>query len=305
MLLLDGKVVRDKIADELKAEIEKLDQKPELVIFQLGDLAESSTYIAQKIKFGEKIGAIVTHKKLPQDVARTELIQEIQLANENESVTGIIVQLPIPNSLEKDEIIEAIDPKKDVDGQTSANIKLLFENRKEGYTPATTRGILTLLDYHKISIAGKHVVIVGRSSLVGKPTALAFLNRDATVTVCHSKTQNLQTITKSADILVAAAGKPKLITKDHVSDGQVVVDVGINVIQNVQNEVYPRQTRQNARINLEKPEAEPPARKLVGDVDFENVSKIVKAISPVPGGAGPMTVASLFQNLLEAYARQT
>ena len=293
MLVLDGKGLRDKIAEGLKSEIDKLDQKPELVIFQVGDVAESNTYIGQKIKFGEKIGAIVTVKKLLEDVPQPELIKEIQLANDNKNVHGIIVQLPIPKELDKNKIIETIDPTKDVDGQTAANIKRLFEDNPQpgntpgvdsdspgvsfdGFIPATTRGVFTLLDHYKISVTGKHVVVVGRSTLVGKPTALEFLNRNATVTIAHSKTSHLSLITKSADILVVAAGKPKLITKDYVSKEQVVVDVGINVIDG----------------------------KLIGDVDFENVKNIVSAISPVPGGAGPMTVASLFQNLLEAYKNQ-
>lgn len=296
--ILDGKIVRDKIAQDLSKQISSLDQKPKLVIFQVGDVAESNTYINQKVKFGQRIGAIVEHKKLPQDIPGHELITQIQLENKDSSTHGIIVQLPIPENLDKDEIIQSIDPKKDVDGQTSTNIKLLFENSPKGYTPATTKGILSLLDYYKISPEAKHVVFVGRSSLVGKPTALAFLNRDATITVCHKKTKNLASITKTADILVVAAGKAKLITIEHVSKGQIIIDVGINVIE---NEPKPSQTPNNAK----KPETEPPARKLVGDVDFESVSKIVAAISTVPGGAGPMTVASLFQNLLEAYSHQT
>src|SRR3989338_551333 len=224
--ILDGKVVRDKIADELKAEIEKLDQKPELVIFQLGDVPESNTYIGQKIKFGEKVGASVKLEKLPEKISQTELIGHINQFNDDPNVNGIIVQLPIPNTLDKDKIIDTIEPKKDVDGQTSTNIKLLFEDKVQGYMPATTKGILSLLDYYKIPQAGKHVVVIGRSSLVGKPTALAFLNKDATVTVCHKKTKNLARITKGADILVVAAGRPKLITKDHVTRGQVIIDVG-------------------------------------------------------------------------------
>lgn len=296
---LDGKVVRDKIAEELKKEISRLRSKCKLVIFQVGDVAESNTYIGQKVKFGEKIGAVVTLKKLAQDVPQSELIQQIQLANENKSVTGIIVQLPIPDSLGKDEVIEAIDPKKDVDGQTSTNVKALVEGssrqartiskaflRKTSFVPATTKGILTLLDHYKIPVEGKHVVVVGRSALVGKPTALAFLNADATVTVCHKKTINLKLETRNADILVVAVGKPNTITKEHVKAGQVVVDVGINVQDEVQDEVEPRY------------EVQP--RILIGDVDFDAVSKIVAAITPVPGGVGPMTVASLFQNLLEA-----
>ena len=270
---------------------------PKLIIIQVGDLAESNAYIRQKILFGQKIGAIVDHQKLPENISQKNLQTTISKLNTDPSVTGIIVQMPIPASLDKDTIIDSITPQKDVDGLTSVNLKLLWENRSEGHIPATTKGILTLLDYYKIPIAAKKVVVVGRSFLVGKPTALAFLNRDATVTICHKETRNLKLETKNADILVVAVGKTNLITKDHVSADQVIVDVGINAINN-------RQTTNDKRLTT-KPESELSSRKLVGDVDFENVSKIVAAITPVPGGVGPMTVASLFENLLAAYKRQT
>lgn len=327
--ILNGKIVRDKIAEKLKAEISRRnlsrarsrDSKIKLVIIQVGDLVESNAYIKQKVLFGEKIGAIVDHQKFPENISQENLIRELSTVNREPSVHGIIIQQPVPDHLDKDKIIEAIDPKKDVDGQTSVNIKLLFEGSarntpgvesrsyqentpgvNSGFVPATTKGILTLLDYYKIPVESKHVVVVGRSSLVGKPTALAFLNRDATVTICHSKTQNLPKITKSADILVAAAGKPKLITKKYVSKGQVVIDVGINIINH--NHLRGERSYTSKVSVTSKPETEPQARKLIGDVDFDEVSRIVGAITPVPGGCGPMTVASLFQNLLEAYKRR-
>ncbi|OGD84548.1 hypothetical protein A2696_01945 [Candidatus Curtissbacteria bacterium RIFCSPHIGHO2_01_FULL_41_13] len=279
--ILDGRVVRNKIAQKLKTLNSKLKTRPKLVIIQVGDLPQSNTYIRQKILFGQKIGAVVNHVKLDKNVGEQKLRTMISKLNTDPSVNGIIIQMTIPKHIDRDKIIDAIVPEKDVDGLTSTNLKLLWEDRQEGYTPATTAGILTLLRYHNIAIAGKHVVVVGRSSLVGKPTTLAFLNRDATVTVCHSQTKNLKAETNKADILIVAVGKPNLITKDHVSRGQVVIDVGINIA-----------------------EVEPPQKKLVGDVDFEKVSKIVAAITPVPGGVGPMTVASLFENLLEAFTRQ-
>src|SRR3989344_9485454 len=232
MKILDGRIVRDKIAQRLTSEIAKLKSRPKLVILQVGDLAESNAYIRQKILFGQKIGAIVDHQKLPENISQKNLQTTISKLNTDPSVIGIIVQMPIPASLDKDTIIDSITPQKDVDGLTSVNLKLLWENRSEGHIPATTKGILTLLDYYKIPIAAKKVVVVGRSFLVGKPTALAFLNRNATVTICHKETRNLKLETKNADILVVA-------------------------------------------------------------------------ITPVPGGIGPMTVASLFENLLEAYKRQT
>ena len=296
--ILNGKIVNEKIAKELKTQISALGTKPKLVIIQVGDLPESNAYIARKIAFGQKIGAIVDHQKFPQDVTQEKLRSMISKLNTDSSVTGIIVQMPLPTNLDKDKIIEAIDPKKDVDGLTSQNIKKLWGSKNDAVIPATTKGILTILDYYKIPISRQKVVIIGRSTLVGKPTLLAFLNRDATVTVCHKATKNLPEHTKSADILVVATGKPNLIGKEHVTKGQVVVDVGINVISQTQNSELRNQ-------NSTKPEVEPTSRQLIGDVDFDGVKNIVAAISPVPGGIGPMTVASLFENLLDAYKSQT
>jgi|SRR3990167_8672670 len=293
MKLLDGKKLNEKIAEKLKAEISRLRSKPKLIIIQVGDLAESNAYIGRKVKFGEKIGTLVEHKKFPEEITQSKLITQISSLNTDSSVTGIIVQMPLPKHIDKDEIIDAIEPTKDVDGLTSRNLKLLWEAKGEGFVPATTKGVISLLDEYKIPIEGKYVVVVGRSFLVGKPTFLAFLNRNATVTVCHRHTKDLAKHTKSADILIVAAGKPNLIGKEHVSKNQIVIDVGINAIP---NEVSPRRDYEERPRNIRNI--------LVGDVNFAEVSKIVKAISPVPGGAGPMTVASLFENLLEAYKHQ-
>ena len=295
--ILDGKVVNEKIAEQLRIEIAKRGTRPKLVIIQVGDVPESNAYIGRKKAFGQKIGAEVKLKRFPETISQKELVGQIIVYNRDPQYHGIIVQMPIPAHLDKDTIIDSINPQKDVDGLTSVNLKHLWENDNEGYTPATTKGILTLLAYYKIPISRQKVVVVGRSFLVGKPTALTFLNRDATVTICHKETRNLKLETRNADILVVAAGKPNLITKDHVRRGQVVVDVGINVIND-------RQTT-NAKRLTQKPETEPVDRKIVGDVDFDAVSKIVSAITPVPGGIGPMTVASLFENLLETYKSQT
>lgn len=298
--ILDGKIIRDKIAGELKAKIQNLLPAPRLVIIQVGDNPESNTYIAQKIKFGERIGANVKLVKLPEDVTEKTFQFQISTFNSERSVHGIIVQMPIAKNLDKDSIIEMIDSEKDVDGQTAVNIKKLIENDQAGFVPATTKGILTMLEYYKIPVSGKHVVVIGRSSLVGKPTALALLNKDATVTICHSKTKDLANVTKSADILIVAAGNPRLITQDYVSPNQTVIDVGINVLPSSRSDL---ETTERSDL-LKRPESEPTGRKLIGDVDFESVSIIVKAISPVPGGIGPLTVASLFENLLDAYIHQ-
>lgn len=281
-ILLDGKVARDSIAGELKNSISALKNKPKLAIIQVGDKEESNKYIKQKRLFAEKIGAQVEHIKFPEDITEEKVCAEIQKLNADFLVHGIIVQLPLPAGLDKNIIIQSIDPVKDVDGLTSVNTKLLWSNEK-GHMPATARGIITLLDYYKIPIKGRKVVVVGRSDLVGKPVAIAFLNRDATVTICHKETSDIMSETKRADILVIAAGDPEFITKDFVREGQVVVDVGINVTKS--NHLH----------------EEIPDKKLVGDVKYGEVSDIVDAISPVPGGVGPMTVLSLFQNLLDAY----
>jgi methylenetetrahydrofolate dehydrogenase (NADP+)/methenyltetrahydrofolate cyclohydrolase len=289
MKILDGKIVRDQISQNLKLKIarpenfrrENLKLKPKLVIIQVGDNSESNAYISQKIKFGEKIGAIIELKKFPADVSEETLNSQVSILNSNHSVHGIIIQLPVSDRLDKDKLIELIDPKKDIDGLTTTNQKLLLENNPNAVVPATAKGIITILNYYKIPIKGKKVTVVGRSKLVGAPVATLFRNLGAQVTVCHSQTPDLKAETKNADIIVVAVGKPNLIGREHVSPNQVVVDVGINVEEVDGN------------------------RKLIGDVNFAEVYPIVSAITPVPGGVGPMTVASLFENLLEAHKKQT
>lgn len=271
--ILNGKALSDILAEELKKQVALLPMKLKLVIIQVGNLEASDRYIRHKKIFAEKIGVLVEHAAHPEDIGEKELITDVKKYNADTTVHGIIVQLPLPAHIDTDTVIEAIDPKKDVDGLTSRNIKLLFDGRK-GSVPATTRGIVALLEHYKVDLSGKKVVVVGRSSLVGKPTALALLSKDATVTICHLHTKNLHEETKRADILVVAAGSRGLIGANHVSKNQIVVDVGINIF--------------------------PGSKKLEGDVDFPVVEKIVKAITPVPGGVGPMTIVSLFQNLIEA-----
>ncbi len=285
-LLLDGKKVRDEIAAKLREHISTCSTKPKLVVIQVGENEESATYIRQKKLFGESIGALVEHVQLPPHATEQDLFATIEALNVDASVHGIIVQMPIPESMDKSAVVDAIAPEKDVDGLGRDNIKALWENRKDGFVPATTKGVMALLEYYNIPVAGKHVVVVGRSSLVGKPTAQALLNADATVTIAHRKTQNFSEVTKMADILIVAAGKPHFIQQDDVREGQVVIDVGITAVTG------------------EKLDEEVAEKTIAGDVHFDVVKDIVAAISPVPGGVGPMTVASLFQNLLEAYERQ-
>ncbi len=274
--ILDGKKVRDFIARKIELELKKLKVHPKLVIIQVGNDPRSSVYVKQKKIFGEKLGFEVEYVQIKKNILEKELISKIEELSLNKFVHGIIVQLPLPKNLSESKVTEAISAEKDVDGMNSENIKALLEGNSIGFIPATTKGIISLLDFYKIKIESKKVVIVGRSLLVGRPTALAFLNRNATVTICHSKTKNLKEEIKSADIVIAALGKPLFINKSFVKKGQVIIDVGITKVGDI----------------------------LLGDVDYKAINKIVGAITPVPGGVGPMTVISLFENVLLAYKRQ-
>lgn len=275
-IILSGREVSDHLLAELKEQVIKLD--PKLTVVQVGEDPASASYIKQKFKSCEKIGMRSEHRHLPAETSLEELMAIVDELNADDDVSGFIVQLPLPDHLADHvpEIIRAIDPKKDVDGFGAYNLgKILLSKEFEHLPPATPAGIIQMLNYYKIDIAGKHAVIVGRSNIVGKPLALMLLNRDATVTVCHSKTQNLGEITSQADILISAVGKAKLITADMVKEGAVIIDVGMN------------RTDEG----------------LVGDVDFDAVKEKVSAITPVPGGVGPMTVASLMRNCVRAKER--
>jgi methylenetetrahydrofolate dehydrogenase (NADP+)/methenyltetrahydrofolate cyclohydrolase len=278
MLILDGKKIKAKISSVLKDEIElfKLSGKlsPKLVILQVGNNEVSNIYIKQKIAFAEQIGAFAELIKFEENITNEKILEKVSELNKDNSVHGIILQLPIPKNLNQSDILNAIDPKKDVDGLGAENIYNLVRNDSSGIIPATSRGVITLLKEYGVEVAGKNVVMVGRSLLVGKSLFLALTNLNATVTLCHSETQNLSKITKTADIIISAVGKPGIINDDYVNEKQVVVDVGIS--------------RNEAGI-------------IYGDVILEKVS--VSALSPVPGGVGQMTVASLFQNLVETYKK--
>jgi methylenetetrahydrofolate dehydrogenase (NADP+)/methenyltetrahydrofolate cyclohydrolase len=270
MVLLDGTALAKKQKEALKAVVSTRMSVPHLAIVQIGDDPASDVYVARKAAFGKEIGAEVTLVKLPNETTTEQAVAKITELNTDKSVHGIIVQLPVPAHVGKEVVINTIDPKKDVDGLTAVNMWKLMDD-KSGIVPATPRGIASLLTAHGIDLEGAHVVIVGDSLLVGKSSAVHFLNQNATVTVCHDKTKDLSSLTKQADILMVAVGKPGLISHFHVSPGQVVVDIGI--------------TRK-------------PDGTVVGDVDFDAVKDIVAALTPVPGGVGPMTVVSLFENLL-------
>jgi methylenetetrahydrofolate dehydrogenase (NADP+)/methenyltetrahydrofolate cyclohydrolase len=269
-VLLDGKKVAGELEAHIREVVAKSSRKLTLVIIQIGDKEESSVYIKQKKKFGERVGIEVDHVMIPEDVSMDEALLTIAKQNENEDVLGIILQLPIPKHLDSSALIDAISLQKDVDGMTARSVKALVEG-KSGMVPATTRGILALLEHYKIEVSGKRVLVVGRSTLVGRPTALALITAGATVTVAHRATRDLVEEVKRADIVITAIGAPKFFDSSYFREGQVVIDVGINRQDGV----------------------------LVGDVDFEGVQNLVASITPVPGGVGPMTVASLFLNLID------
>lgn len=273
MELLDGKVVKAKLLEDLKDKINKLDTKLGLTVIQVGEDPASSVYVRQKNKMAESLGFNFNHIKLDENIKEEELLNIIEKLNNDDNVDGILVQMPIPNHLNAKKIQNAILPCKDVDGLTDINIGRLSHNI-DSLVPCTPMGIIDLLKYYNIDINGKNVVIVGRSDLVGKPLALLMANNDATVTLCHSKTKNLSFYTKNADILVVAIGRANFIKKEDVKKGSVIIDVGINRMED---------------------------GKLCGDVLFEEVKDKASYISPVPGGVGQMTVAELGYNTYKAH----
>lgn len=286
--ILDGRAVRDALLPGLKERFSRLSSAPVLAIIQVGDRPDSNAYIQAKKNFAAKLGVEARHLKLPEAISEKELIARIWEQNEDEAVKGIIVQLPLPIALDQDAVIEAISPKKDVDALTSSSVKRWLEGREDALWPATTRGVKELLAHYKIDLFGTHAVVVGRSMLVGKPLAAFCLSENASLAVCHSKTADLAAETKQADILIVAAGKPGLIRADHVKPGAVVIDVGINTVKG-----------EKLEDEIEDASSGVAATKLVGDVDFEAAASVASAITPVPGGVGPMTVLGLFENLAD------
>ena len=276
MQLLDGKLVAKTIKNDLKKEVEKLtkiyNRAPNLSIIVVGCNEASAIYVRNKIKAAEYVGIQTQLISKDADVTTEELIKIIDELNNNDLVDGIIVQLPLPKHISEETIINAISEDKDVDGFSIKNKGKLFTGL-DGFKSATPYGIIKLLDYYNIDLVGKKAVVIGRSNIVGKPMAIMLLEKNATVTICHSKTQNLKEITKSADLVVAAIGKAKFITSDMIKDDAIVVDVGMN--RTVDG--------------------------LCGDVDFENVSQKASFITPVPGGVGPLTVAMLLFNTVKAF----
>lgn len=275
MYLIDGKAAAKKIRAELEQQVKNLKNEkgtvPGLAVIIVGEDPASKVYVSKKHKACLELGIHSEVYEMPAVTTEEELLQKIEVLNQKADIHGILVQLPLPGHINEKLVIEKIDPKKDVDGFHPINAGKLSVG-EETMLPCTPHGIIKLLDLEGIEIEGKHAVIIGRSNIVGKPAASLLLQRNATVTICHSRTKNLKEMTRQADILVAALGKPNFVTADMVKPGAVVIDVGVN--------------RQEG--------------KLVGDVDFEQVKEIAGAITPVPGGVGPMTITMLLYNTVMA-----
>jgi len=287
MILIDGKKVSNEIKAELKIEIEELRLKtgrvPGLVVIIVGNNPASEVYVRNKHKSCGEVGINSVVVNLPEDTTEKELLKTVEYYNENRDFHGILVQLPLPKQINEDVIIRAVDPKKDVDGFHPQTVGEMVTGNPT-FLPCTPAGVVELLKRYEIDPAGKHVVVVGRSNIVGKPAALLLMQKkkfaNATVTVCHSAARDISVFTKQADILIAAMGVPKFIKKEMVKEGVVVIDVGTNRVEDATSNTGSR---------------------LVGDVDFEGVSEVASYITPVPGGVGPMTIAMLLKNTVKAF----
>lgn len=274
--ILYGKEPAASIIENARNSVAKMERKPSLAIVLVGSDPASEVYVRKKMEKAASIGVLTRLEKLDGSVDETVLLKQVDKLNRDDLVDGFIVQSPLPKQINYTKIVEAIDPKKDVDGWTSTNMGRMFLGLSGTFMPATPMGIIKMLEYYNVELKGKDVTVIGRGNVVGKPLSFMFLERDATVTICHSKTNNLAEHTINADVVVAAAGVPKLVTAEIVKEGAYVIDVG------------------TTRVN----------DKIVGDVDFDSVSKKAHC-SPVPGGVGPMTVAMLISNVIEAAQRRS
>lgn len=276
--IIDGKIISQSVKDRVAKEVAELKQKgitTGLAVIIVGEDPASKVYVANKKKACEALGIISEEYALPENTTQQELLALIDTLNKKESINGILCQLPLPKHLNEDEVINAILPEKDVDAFHPTNVGKIMLGDYD-FVPCTPAGIMEMLDYEGIDITGKSCVVIGRSNIVGKPMGMLLLHKNGTVTICHSKTKNLKEVCASADILVAAVGRPNFVTCDMVKENAVVIDVGINRVDG----------------------------KLVGDVDFNAVKDKCSAITPVPGGVGPMTIAMLMQNTVTAAKKQ-
>ena len=276
MNLIYGKEVARSIEDKLKNEVETLkrneERLPKLVVILVGDDPASHSYVGGKEKACARVGFLSSVIRLDKNESTQSVLDQIKHLNQDTSVDGILVQLPLPKHMNTAAVLEALDPKKDVDGLHPINVAKLYAN-EDGFVPCTPKGIMTLLDETAINIQGLNAVVIGRSALVGRPIAQLLLNQNATVTVCHSKTKDIKHYTQSADLIVCAIGKPNFIDETYLRNQAIIIDVGINRVGD----------------------------RLVGDVDFESVKDHCSYLTPVPGGVGPMTIASLLENTFKAY----
>lgn len=286
-MIIDGKKIAADIEDKLKAKITSLKRPPSLAVVLVGEDPASSIYVRRKAEACRRVGIRSIEKRFSKSISEEDLLAELELLNSNPNINGILVQLPLPPQIDTATIIDSLDHLKDVDGFHPINLGRLLSGRKDCLISCTPLGIYQLLQHAKIEVSGKHVVILGRSNIVGKPMAAILMQQwegaNATVTVVHSKTRDLSTQCQRADILIAACGRPHMVTKEMIGQGAVVIDVGINRIQDSGSKK---------------------GYKIVGDVDFENVKDHCRAITPVPGGVGPLTIAMLMQNTLTAYRLQ-
>jgi len=269
--IIDGKAVAARVRAEVAEEVTRMDSAPGLATVLVGDDPASQIYVGGKHKACAEVGIASIRHDLPPDTSEADVLDVVAQLNDDPAVSGIIVQLPVPGHIDAARVTSAVDPAKDVDGLTPTNAGLLVQGR-DGLVPATPSGVMELLREYDTPLEGAHAVVVGRSDLVGKPVAALLLARNATVTMCHSRTRDLGEVCRSADVLVAAVGRPQLITGDMVKEGATVIDVGMNRT----------------------------ADGLVGDVEFETAAARARAITPVPGGVGPMTIAMLLRNTLKA-----
>jgi len=273
MQIIDGKKISEELKTAIALEVSGLNSKPGLAVILVGDNAASKVYVNNKEKGCQEVGFNSVKIKRDENTSEKELLQLIQDLNNDETIDGILVQLPLPNHIDTKKVIEAIDPIKDVDGFHKENMGRLLQNNPT-LRPCTPRGVMTMLEKSNINPYGLNAVVIGASNIVGRPMAIELLNAGATVTICHSKTQDLPGKVKSADIVVAAVGIPRFVQADWLKKGSIVIDVGINRLE---------------------------TGELVGDVDFDQAKDVVNAITPVPGGVGPMTIATLLENTLLAH----
>jgi len=273
--IIDGKKIAQHLREEMKHEIQQLNERniqPHLTVILIGNDPASHSYVNGKEKASKEVGISSKIIRLPKDTSEDELLNEIDILNKDENTDGILVQLPLPKHIDEQKVIEAIHPSKDVDGFHPTNIGRMMV-KKQSFLPCTPYGIIKILQYENIEIEGKHVVVIGRSNIVGKPMGQLLLNESATVTYCHSKTKDIKSFTKNADIIIVAVGKPNVIDESYIKEGAVIIDVGVNRVDD---------------------------SRLVGDVDFDSAKLKASYITPVPGGVGPMTITMLLKNTIKA-----